>query len=322
MTLAQMAASICGKVNQSETEDLAACKGFLTLNHDMLWQEELWKDSLVEYRLTLSPNASDYGPTSSWLPTKAVLLLPTIIDRVMAVRSDARKLNIRRQEFFYRVDYDSFAKQGTAAEFVLLPRCVWEFDSAVALQVAVANPADAAGTFTVDLVDTDATGVTRSAVVMAVAAVALGTSERIDAALKTASAGVVTIQKTDGTSIVSLAAADTAGKKRERIRLVEIPTQSTVLRVLGKRVAPSFTNDLDEPGIRGSDKLLLALGQADMLERERQYAKAKLVRDEQAGPLLGQLKSIEVVQQSHNLQIIPEHGYGDDYLRGLAGVPW
>lgn len=100
---------------------------------------------------------------------------------------------------------------------------------------------------------------------------------------------------------------------RQRIRLVDIPSDSLTVRILGKRACPTFTNDLDVPALTGVDNCLLAFAHADMLERERQYGKAKLKVDNEALPLLEQLKANEAVQQAHNLRIIPENGYGDDY---------
>jgi hypothetical protein len=49
-----------------------------------------------------------------------------------------------------------------------------------------------------------------------------------------------------------------------------------------------------------------------MLERERQYDKAQAMFAE-AAMLLEQLKRIEVVQQAHNVRIIPQYGFVSEY---------
>jgi len=310
MTLAQMAAAVCGKVNQSETEDQVACKSFLTFRHDMIWADALWKDSLTEYRQTLSPDG--YTPSSNWLPTKGVLLLPPVIGEVLAVRSDSRKLNVRRPEFYYRVDWDAFAKQGEACDYVLLPRCVWEFDTAQLAYAYSDAEGDAAANYYLDYLDADGVGITR--VTNTLSSQEGAYTERIDQVLKSGTNGTVHFIYSDNSGnhpIFDLLTGETAAKQRERVRFLYIPTQAMTLRLLGKRVCPSFTNDLDQPAIRGSENCLMAYAQADMLERERQYGKAQIKIQNEATPLLTQLKGVEVVQQAHNQQIVPEDaGWG------------
>src|SRR5882672_1376047 len=49
MTLSEMASFVCGIVQQSETDDLDTCKSFCTRRFDMVWRNQLWKDSLFSY---------------------------------------------------------------------------------------------------------------------------------------------------------------------------------------------------------------------------------------------------------------------------------
>lgn len=412
MTLLDMANFICGKVNQTEAEDVAACKGFLTQQHETLWHAQLWKDALVSYTQTLAPTG--YAPSATWLPTKGVLLLPSIIERVLAVRSDSRKLNIRRPEFYYRVDYDAFIKIGTPADFLVLPACVWEWDTTVRLYLDRGDLADKNAPVTIDYLEADGITVSRKAVPLTDAISAVinkntspTATDRVDAMLKRASTGSVSLRAVGTTTVtnnsvatridiyvhndagnlfglvlslqpgasgnitallpgktisvfahgdvftplsewtfddgvgafsgtftyddsdglqaqtetdvvvIALAAADKAAKMRQRIRLVEIPNASLVIRVLGKRVVPSFSDDLDQPAMNGFVQPLLALGQAEMLERERQYSKAGAKKQE-GMMLLQELIAVETVQQSHQTQIIPESGYGDDDFGGAA----
>lgn len=415
MNLSQMAAFICGKINQTETEDVSACKEFLRRRHEMIWQDDLWKDSLAEYRRTISPDG--YDVDSNWLPTKGVLLIPPTIERVLAVRTDSRKLNVRRPEYFYRVDADLFSRSGQAAEFLLLPPCVWEWDTAQYVWAWLADAGDNELSLITDILDTDDVSVTRLTAVLDTlnggAINQIGeqlqsaATERIDAILKVATAGAVTVVagpsgaqptlrnlstatvtfgfadvddvgsigltytlaagesqsivapghyawlrlsngtysgagtllpyngdfpgfistsdgatiETDGLgiTIATLDAEDTAAIRRQRVRLVEIPNVSTVIRVLGKRACPGLDNDADEPAITGSTNALLAFALADMLERARQYGKAAAKLQNEAVPLLGQLKAQETVQQAHNVQIVPESGYGEHELERSRG---
>lgn len=413
MNVLELANFICGKVNESELEDVAQCKGFLRQRFDMLWRDQLWKDSLVEYAQTLSPTG--YTPASNWLPTRGILLLPPIIDRVLAVRTNQRKLNVQRAEFYYRIDYDAFAKTGQASDFLVLPQCVWDFETAQAIYAARYAQADNAAQITTDLIDSDGIGVSRYRTMLTAASQLIASSQRIDSFTKLASTGNValsasgtgeviggvqynaplvdggnykktitglvvgqqyifilgnalslarivgdlapenyTVDSTfiaggttyvltgppwyadpaaapplnitstlngSGYPIITLGPTETNAKHRQRIRLLQIPTDSPVVRVLGKRTPPSFTEDLDEPGLSGIENCLIAFAQGDMLQRARQYAKAQAMFQE-ATLLLQQLKSVEVVQQAHHSRIVPEHGYGDDFTDRIHGFSW
>lgn len=385
MNLSELAAFICTKINQSETEDLAACKQYLTARAKMLWNVALWKDSLVSFEQTLS--SSGYTVSSTWLPTKGVLLCPTIIERVVAARLDSRRLSVQRQEYYYCIDYDSFAKSGQVTEFVLLPPCVWEWNTAQAVKVQRNDSANSAAVVRVDYQENGAITTTRAAVTLTEEINDVATSERIDAISKATTTGSAVVGTastsygpdlaggtyagghrypeleigatylyTQGNSTdltvdfqtiapgefvaaastadlsgpageavtatirkvipsvtgVTIAASDTAALKRQRIRLLQIPTESTTIRVLGKRTMPTFESDLDTPPINGMENCLLAFAHADMLQRERQYGKARELQEEAIG-LLDQLKDLEVVQQAHNISIQPGSGFVSEY---------
>lgn len=184
MTLSEMAAYVCTKVNQTESEDVTACKNFLTQRHKLVWNDQLWKDSLVEYRQTLSPDG--YTVTSNWLPDLGVLLLPSDIQRVIAVRNETRHLNVQRPEIYYRSDFDAFARTGTARDFVLLPPCIWQLQEAATLYLA-RYTSDAGTQMTFDLLDADGVNVTRDVTDELFEFVTLGSSARIDSLLKSVS---------------------------------------------------------------------------------------------------------------------------------------
>ena len=388
MNLSELAAFICTKINQSETDDTAACKKFLTARAKMIWNVALWKDSLVSFAQTL--NTSGYTTTSTWLPTKAVLLCPPIIERVIAARLDSRRLNVQRQEFYYNIDYDSFAKSGQVTEFVLLPPCVWEFETAQSVAVALAEAGDINTVVQADTLDANAIDVTRTALTLDNVVKGLATTARVDALEKGTTTGSVRLGVAYGitcvnnyfvaltfttdygsvtvaagesgvvpsgpalthiafdpgydftgitgtnygtatvdthgdisydgtatgalsiTTVATMTAASQAVTKRQRVRLLQIPTESTTIRVLGKRAMPTFTNDLDTVPINNMENCLLAFAQADMLQRERQYGKAKELQQEAIG-LLDQLKDMEVVQQTHHVTITPGDGFVSEW---------
>ena len=153
MTLADLANYVCTLVNQSETADVAACKSFFQRRFVMIWQDELWKDSLFEYTQTLV--TPGYTPASTWLPTKKVLLLPPQIELPIGVRTDTRKLNVETSETFYRIDFDTWSSSGSVTQFRLLPRCVWEFDAPQAFNVIRSAAADNGAVLTIRGLDAD-----------------------------------------------------------------------------------------------------------------------------------------------------------------------
>jgi hypothetical protein len=318
MNLDDLANFVCGKVNQTETEDVAACKGFLKRRFLLLWAHALWKDSLVSYTQTISPASADYTPVSTWLPTKGVLLVPALIERVIAVRNDKRKLNVQRPEYYYRIDYDAFSKTGDPTDFVLQAPCVWEFDTQYSLTLRRDVASDADAVVTVDTLDSDGVSVTRTAQTMVSVDIAdFAQTDRVDSVIKNATTEAIQLRAGD-LQIVRLQATDTQAAKRQRIRFVVIPDKALTLRVAGKRSAPTFSDDRDEPALTGCENTLLALAQGDMLQRERHYAKAKACYDE-AAILLEQLKTEEMVQMAHEQRIIPESGFGVDEWDSIYG---
>jgi hypothetical protein len=316
MTLKEMAEFICGKVNQTEPEDIAACQGFLRRRHEMLWQDQLWKDSLAEYTQTLEQTG--YVPSSNWLPGKGVLLLPIGFERILAVRTDARSLRVQRPEILYRIDYDTFNKRGDLQDFVQLSACVWELEESTTLY-ASRSSTDAGAALTVDRLGSDGVTVSRITRTLTDTTMLLTTTDRLDAITKAVTSGSIAVLANNTPPLIGvlgLGAAVTNAPKRQRIRFVERPDSSVTVRVLGKRTVPEFSAANDEPSISGITNTLLAFAQGDMLQRERQYGKAQALYQE-AMALFDQVKRLETVQQAHQTRIIPEGGYGEPFFGGM-----
>lgn len=320
MTLAEMAAHVCGKINQSEPNDMAACKGYLKMRHELVWNDQLWKDSLYAYEYTL--NTTGYTADKSWMPLKQIMLVRPEIQKVVAVRTAARKLNVQASTQFYRADFNAFAHSGSTVDFEVLSRCVWEFDTG-SEQFFISHLFDsaAAGTpYTLEYVGSN--GMTifpiSNTLPLSDFAVTASAASRLNSFGSVSNAVMITtvdqLALGDGMGIYTNGAhvaPEGVAPKRERIHLFGSVPDATVIRVLGKRVVPRLVEDTDEPDLSGVDNLLLAFAQADMLERSQQYGKAQAIKAE-AGALLEQLKRIETVQQAHNVRFIPEDGYGNN----------
>lgn len=153
MTLSDLTTQVSTVTGFVEDDDISAIKNFLTAKHRLMWNHQLWKDSLVEYNVTLSPD--DYTPDKVWLPTAGVLLLPPTIQKVLAVRSSDYHMNVQRQEYYYRIDYNAFAAQGSPYEFVVLPPCVWQMDGLGELLAVLSNAEDISQVITTDMLKGD-----------------------------------------------------------------------------------------------------------------------------------------------------------------------
>jgi hypothetical protein len=111
--------------------------------------------------------------------------------------------------------------------------------------------------------------------------------------------------------VFSMALLDSSAPVRQRIRLVEMPSDDVTLRILFKSKFPAFEDDNDPCPLQSAENALIAFGSADMLQRERQYAKAQLMQQE-GQALLGLLVANETQQQANRPRLIPAEGYGGE----------
>lgn len=195
MNLLEMAQFVCSKLNQSETEDQAAAKLFLQRRYEMVWADQLWKDSLFEYTQAIG---GTYTPASTWLPTRRVLILPPQIEYVVAVRTADRQLTPDSAERFYRMDYDAFSQSGNAQHFLNLPRCVWDFDTATNIYLTPNSADDDTKEVIVDYLDSDRITLRRvTSTLAADQSVLVGTALTVDRIAKAATAGDVVLGNQD-----------------------------------------------------------------------------------------------------------------------------
>jgi len=312
MTLSDMAALVCAKVRQSDATALTRCKQFLRQRYEMIWNDELWNDSLfrLEFSFDMSPSA-----TATSLPFPnffsrdvGIWHLPPTVDRILALRRTDQGVGVADNFRFYRDTLDAFAQTGAAVAFTV--------DGAVAADlrgklvsveaegvVLSASAADAGAVVRVVYLDFDGEEQTLSATLET------GYSntfypqviQSVSKPTTTAAVGVVL----DGDTIINFASTLTVAKRYPRIQLLPLPTTTTEFKALVKRKPLALTDDNDEPAIRGVANCLMEYAQADMYERGRQLGKAALKRAD-ADKLLAQLKKIEVAQEANNCQIVPD----------------
>jgi hypothetical protein len=312
MTVADMADYVCRKINQKAPEDVVACKLFLKNNYNTLWNDQLWKDSLVRVDMALAP-------TTNLDHKDGIIIVPDIIEKVVACRSTDRALKVMGVEYYFRVDLDVFAQEGTISEFSLMSP-IWK----------TVRPAESLGAGSTITIETDTSDTSAVKVIWRDLAgkryettadlptITLTPEDdagyfEIESIYKstTTDAVSVTLHKAGGgtTLLGTLTQDDTRSPSYQRIALYRKPSSAITIRILGKRKADTLDFDAQEPLIANIESCLMALAQVDMLERSRQYGKSKVVTDK-AAILLEQLKGIEVVQQARHARMIPEDGYG------------
>lgn len=310
MTLSSMATYVCRKVRQSDDAAIARCKLFLAQRAEMLWNEQLWKDALLEAEITLETDGTSSLTDSLWLPDRGTLVLPDDVDRILAVRTTSRVLSPNQREYYFQNDSDLLARTGTAYGYHLLKPVVWEFEEATDLLIVKTGTADAntVVTYTTD-------GVSKQTATFAATTGGYSITGVL-AILQLSCTGALDIQDADSEeSIFTMAATLQAMPLRQRVRFVDMPADEFTARVLFKQAFPGFSNDYDLPPVQNMDNCLMAFAQADMLQHARQYGKAQLIQQE-ALVLLQQLVGLETVQQARRARLVPEDGYDSGYEGG------
>jgi len=107
---------------------------------------------------------------------------------------------------------------------------------------------------------------------------------------------------------------DETERRHKRIQLVydfETSDPEEVITILVKRRCTPLRHDNDTPAISNLDDALIAHAVADMLELERQFAKAQTKRQEAVG-LVAQLIAAERDHQQNRQVIVPvDEAYGE-----------
>lgn len=294
MNLGDYADYICSKVRETDSDSLAACKGYVSKRYQLIYQKDLWRDSLIEFTAPVS--------VADTLNAGGFVQLPRIVDRIVACRTPDRELTVENQEIYFRQTADQFALSGTPLAFNILGRLCWQGLTAVNLTIACTNEGDNNSSVKVRWIDEN-TELQNTVVQITTVPVSIGNGFVVEAFTKNTSTGTVTLYA-DGVAVITLQPSATSAEPFHRIRLVQKPIQDFTLRVLAKKKFSPLILDTDEPFLLDVDNCLIAFGQADMLERQRQYGKSQAKLTEALG-LLEQIAKIEMEQQASNPRLIP-----------------
>lgn len=308
MNLTQMAEYVCAKVRKTDADSLAICKQFLNARYEMLWNDQLWRESLGTSEVAVAPG------TNTVHAQGIVLLSPGLFSNIVAARLADRALTVVHNEELMAYDSDAFDAAGNPQMFTLMRPVVYQFGARTDcpwLYAQFESESDSGLTFTMQYTGYPADGHYSGAINERTApaySVYFGTVvayvNEIVSLTKAVTNGRLNLSADGALPFLTMEATDTAASLCQRIRLVEKPNTDCVLTVLGKRQFVDL-NDNESPLLSWVCNALLAFAQGDMLERDRQYSKAQ-AKQQEGMALMDQARRVEVWQQAHRARLIPE----------------
>lgn len=299
MNLSEFADYVCAKVSQTDEESLAQCKRFLNARLRMIWDSALWRDSLCLATVSVAAG-------QNWI------LLPKSVERVLKLRAGSGAA-LPPLESALVFDYapDLFAAAGDPLGFAVFAPvvhgpCGVDGDAFVVADGSGGSiAADAGRKAFVEIEQADGTRITENLV-----------SDGAGFGITAAGRFIVRFNKevtdadyqvgfSDGGPLSApLAAGETQSPRRVRVRLVRTPAGARQVLALCKRSYPGLANDFESPALPNVDNALLAYAMADMLERQRQYAKAQLKLQE-AQAQMAILHDLERNQSACESRLVP-----------------
>lgn len=345
MNLLEMAQFVCAKARHQDAASITLCKQFINQRYQMIYDAELWRDSLFLKQVTVDPT-TDPRANAGILQLGAFITGPTnLIDKIIAVRQTDRQLYGDNVENLFRGDLDQFAQTGQGIGFYTLPPAVWDFGTisdtfypsmlingqlAIAATTATADVGvklqvglEYVGGFSEIQMIGSATGAGNFLggdikAILSLSKPVTNSSINIIAGTLLNSTVVVILTPQDQSALGSA----TNAPRLKRIRLYNIPTAATTYKILVKKKGGAMASDYDTPDLESLDNCLCAFAQGDMLQRAMAYDMAQLCYKEGAG-LLEQYKRREVYQQANNPQVLPYvepmlnvDGYGGGLTKG------
>ncbi len=312
MNLSDMAEHVCETVRKTDSDAVAACKGFIQRRDQMLWDKYLWKDSLYQFSKTIGPTMTDLYPLG-WLgesianirllAAQGYFYLPAVVDRVLGMRTSSGPLPVQSMERYFTGSLDVFAETGTPVEFILLDPVVWQ---SVTSQLVYLVSANASDTAEVVMNYIDAYQGSRTAIVTLTGTtpVYVGSTSEIFSLTKPPTSGVVSLLDASQNTVGAVFAASTDAYRYQRVQLLPAPTSDLAVRCLVKKRYVPISGDYEAPRLRQAENVLIALATGDMFVRSGQVGAANQFYAEGMA-LLQQLGNIEFHQQANRQRLVP-----------------
>jgi hypothetical protein len=285
------------KIGLTDATTLDLLASFAEQRYRMMCEQANWKDLLVLWSTTVPAGAAE-------------VILPHQIGRWLAARYGHTNLLPIDQLVIFAQDPELFDRSGP-------PRRVAQLSSvglrvqptSERLTLVSSNSGDTAKT--VSIVGELAGAEIRERITLSgtTPVQTAGSFDRVYQLTKELTAGTVTVSGFTSAATLGHLASDEQERQHIRLRLLETPTESIALTVLGKRTPPPMSGDADAPAIRGLDAAWEAFVMADAYEWMRQGddAAAKI---EEGVALLNELKASETWRETGGAALTPADGVG------------
>ncbi len=291
MTLGELIELACIKCHRTDDETRAEVRNYITARYQMLWDSRPWRDALAILTLPVEM-------------VSRITILPGVVDRVQAVRwGDGDTLEPRDYGVAFSVDPASFERAGTPANYSLIaPSGVEIAPGGGKIKV---NSSDANATGTVSILGMD--GIYERSETLSLAGTGLINSvydyDEVHSLSKSTTTYDITAKKSDDTQILFLTAAE-SGRRFQRIQFQSEPDEDKALLILFKRRCRPLKNDADATELSGVDNALLAAAISDVMEGQRQYAKAQ-IKAQEATALAQAMADLERHQSASGISLVP-----------------
>jgi len=295
MILTDFSDHICDKMFKTDSSSVAACKRFVRRRYEMLYNKYLWKDTLLLSSVAANSN---------------ILVMPKEIGLIVGARwGDSTPLDPVEFSFLLRNDPGAFERTGSPAKVTTITAIGIKQAISTAERLSFVSDSTSDTSITV-LIRGELAGVEQVEQVALNGTTTVNSTKSWDVVWtlsKPATTGTITVTGlTSSTNYLTLWDEDRE-LKYQRLRLFDSPTDTTKnLLVLGKRRFRGLTKDQDTSIIPALDDVLLAYGEADMLQRARQYGKAN-EKIQEATALLFDTLSVSIYQQASVVQLTPEN---------------
>ena len=310
MNLLELATTACTSARAKDEDALADCKMFLNNRYQMIWEGELWKDSLSTWSGNLASKSGDTVDLGNDWESNAegYYLFPPIVSRVIAVRTGGKSLDASGVDRMFAVDPDAFARTGTPVDYHWLSPALWVNVTKKSVRLFVTDNSDIGTTVSVQYVTLDGT---RRSDTIAIATKYPSVSSTlpsvpaiIERITKNATIADILISAASGPFTLTGYPTDTAICPRPRVRFLPRPNSAMEFEALIKKQPSLLVSDYDCPELRGVDRCLMAFAEGDMLRRARRFNQANELYTE-AAALLKQLKDEATWQEETRVRLTP-----------------
>lgn len=294
MTLLELIDLVSLKTHRDDDYARDEARKYIQARYRMFWDSRPWRDSLAMLTIPAAQVTRE-------------IILPGIVDRVQKVRWKQDTLGVDELTTIFDVDPGRFERESTPLAFsILSPSGVSVSPGGGAI---IVRGTDAGASFTVSITGRkDNAEVSETLNVVGTANITSQFEYDEIASLSKDSAEYALEAYAGTEQILALSASET-GRKFQRVSFQVNLSETQDVMVLFKRQFVPLVNDSDETKITGIDNALLAAAIADVLEGQRQYAKAQAKMAE-AMNLAQQAADLETNQSASEIRIIPFESAG------------